>query len=282
MNDRLLVASVQSTVGLDARENGRQVRDLMREARAAGARLVHFPEGAMSGYPSGAGKERLKGWAVDWAALRGELEATADLARDLGLWVVVGANHPLSAPNPPHNSLYVISDRGELAGRYDKRLLSHSEVTDWYSPGFEPYTFRVDDFAFGCALCIEIHFAEVFLEYARLGIDCLLLSSFSRTPMFAVQAQGHAAGNNYWISFSVPAQCSDAAPAGVIGPDGRWLARCHADGAPGLALAELDRTTAEMEFALVRARGWRAISREGSIYTARRVDDPRSSDRTSF
>ena len=40
----------------------------MAAARAAGARLVHFPEGAISGYPSGAeAKRALAGWAIDWA-----------------------------------------------------------------------------------------------------------------------------------------------------------------------------------------------------------------------
>jgi hypothetical protein len=144
---------------------------------------VHFPEGAISGYPSGAeAKQALSGWAIDWASVQDQLEFTARLAADLGLWVVVGSSHRLTPPNRPHNSLYVISDEGRLIGRYDKRRCSHTEITDWYSPGFTPLTFDVDGFRFGSALCIEVNFPELFIEYRELGVDCVLLSFLLRRP----------------------------------------------------------------------------------------------------
>lgn len=282
MSDRFRLATAQSPIVNDVRENGTAIRALMRQAAAAGARLVHFPEGAASGYPSGDLRPAMLGWAVDWAALREELEATAALSGELGIWTVVGANHPLTPPNRPHNSLYVISDRGEIAARYDKRLLSFTEVTDWYAPGTAPLTFAVDGFRFGCALCIEIQFQEVFLEYGALGVDVLLLSSFSRDPMFAVQAQGHAACNTYWISFSVPAQCSDAAPSGLIGPGGQWIARCPDDRTPGLTVNDLDRAAPDLDMPLHKARPWRARARSGELHNPARVSDPRSDDRNSF
>ncbi|GAA4601600.1 hypothetical protein GCM10023195_04290 [Actinoallomurus liliacearum] len=58
----------------------------MTAARAAGARLVQFPEGAISGYPGDrAAKQALSGWNVDWAAVREQLEGVAALAGELGL-----------------------------------------------------------------------------------------------------------------------------------------------------------------------------------------------------
>lgn len=99
------IAVAQTNVAFDARVNGASIRAQMRQAAQAGARLIHFTEGAMSGYPSGEGKQALAGWAVDWRALRQELEATASLAAELRLWTVVGANHPLTPPHRPHNSL---------------------------------------------------------------------------------------------------------------------------------------------------------------------------------
>lgn len=283
MPDRIRIAVAQSLVTFDPRANGPAVRDLMRQAAAAGARLVQFPEGAMSGYPSGPeGKAALSGWNVDWPALREELEETATLARELGLWTVVGANHPLTPPNRPHNSLYVISDTGEIAGRYDKRLISWSEVNDWYVPGAEPLAFEVDGFRFGCVLCIEVQFPELFVEYAKAGVDCLLFSSFSRDEMFAVQAQGHAACGAYWIAFSIPAQCSNAAPSGLVGPDGRWLVRAPAAGQPALVVADLDRKAESLFVALNHARPWRARARSGELHDAARVSDPRSDDRGRF
>ena len=138
----------------------------MQQARSEGAAIVHFPESAMSG----CSKAQIKSWdRVDWDALADELHSVADLARELGLWVVVGSCHRLTPPHRPHNSLYVISDRGEVATRYDKQFCSHTEITDWYTPGRECCVFEVEGWRFGCALCIEIHFPELFQEYADSG-----------------------------------------------------------------------------------------------------------------
>lgn len=276
------IAVAQTRMTFDARANGRAIRDQMRKAAQAGARLVHFTEGAISGYPSGEGKRALAGWNVDWRALREELEASARLAAELRIWAVVGANHPLTPPHRPHNSLYVISDTGELHGRYDKRLLSFTEVADWYSPGSRPLVFEVDGFRFGCALCIEIQFPELFVDYANRGVDAVLLSTFSDDPMFAIQAQGHAACGAFWLSFAVPAQCSHAAPSGVIGPDGRWLIRAPDDRGEAIAVADLDRAAEQLRLALTYARPWRARARAGDLHDAARVIDPRSADQGSF
>ncbi|MDQ0910064.1 putative amidohydrolase [Streptomyces canus] len=54
-----------------------------------------------------------------------------------------GAPHPLTRPHRPHNSLYVVSDTGKLVGRYDKRYLSHTEVSYLYTPGTAPLVFEV-------------------------------------------------------------------------------------------------------------------------------------------
>lgn len=176
----------------------------------------------------------------------------------------------------------MISDTGKVHGRYDKRLLSFTEVTDWYSPGSQPLVFEVDNFRFGCALCIEIQFPELFVEYANLGVDAVLLSTFSRDPMFAIQAQGHAACGAFWLSLSVPAQCSKAAPSGVVGPDGRWLVKAPSDGSEAIGLIDLERDTELHRIALMHARPWRTRARSGELHDAARVVDACSSSRQAF
>ena len=157
-----------------------------------------------------------------------------------------------------------------------------TEITGWYSPGFAPLTFDVDGFRFGCVLCIEINFPELFLDYRADGVDCVLFSSFSEDPVFDVIARGHAAANSFWISVSVPAQCAEAMPAGVIGPHGIRLASCPAGEGPALVCVDLDRTDPALDTALNKARPWRDIARAGQIYQDRRVEDPRSTDLTRF
>src|SRR5262249_41613610 len=82
------IATAQSRISADVRENGREIRALMRQARSEGATIVHFPEGAMSG----CSKAQIQGWdQFDWDTLVDELHSAADLARELGLWVVLGS-----------------------------------------------------------------------------------------------------------------------------------------------------------------------------------------------
>jgi predicted amidohydrolase len=250
----------------------------MRQARAAGAAIVHFPEGAMSG----CSKAQIKAWdRVEWNALADELKAVADLARGLGLWVVVGCSHRLTPPHRPHNSLYVISDRGELATRYDKRFLSHTEVTGWHTPGRDACVFEAGGWRFGCALCIEVQFPEVFQQYADRDVDCVLFSAYADDATFGIQAQGYAASHSYWVSVSTPTQMSHGLSSRLIAPTGEVQAAATPL-VSGIVVDLLDEQCPRWDIALNRARPWRAVARDGSIYRQRYVRDPRSERKTEF
>lgn len=173
----------------ELRQGGREMRRLMREAHEAGARIVHFSEGTIC-WPhklvmSVDGPDKLgpADWSrVEWDVLRAELAETAALAGKLKLWTVVGSVHQLTPPNRPYNSMYVISDKGTVETRYDERTLSYTKITYMYSPGSEPITFEVDGLRFGCALGMDVHFPELFIQYERLGVHCVLLSTAGSAP----------------------------------------------------------------------------------------------------
>ncbi|WP_078618447.1 MULTISPECIES: carbon-nitrogen hydrolase family protein [unclassified Streptomyces] len=293
----LRLAVAQSTVPEDPtdrgalRAAGQEIRALMVEAAEAGARLVQFPEGAVT-YPSKhvmaagpAGELVPADWSrAAWDVLREEAESITVLAGRLGLWTVFGSIHPLTPPNRPHNSLYVVSDRGQLVARYDKRFLSHTEVSYLYSPGHQPLVVEVDGIRFGFALCIEANFPEVFAEYERLDVNCVLLSVMVDDAPRARVAQAYGTLYNYWVGYSVPSQFSATVPSGIVAPGGRWLAQCPVDGQPALAVADIDLDSAapDIDVALRHARPWRRRAQEG-LYEDRLVDgDPRSDIRTAF
>jgi predicted amidohydrolase len=165
----------------------------------------------------------------------------------------VGSCHRLSLPHRPHNSLYVISDRGEVATRYDKRFLSHTEVTGWHTPGRKPCVFEVGGWRFGCVLCIEVHFPELFHEYAELGVDCVLLSAYADDWIFRIQAQGYAASHSYWVSVSAPTQLSRAPPSRLIAPTGEVQALATPLES-GVVVELLDESSPRWEGALHRAK----------------------------
>src|SRR5579863_9740614 len=208
------------------RETGHEIRRLMREAHRRGATLIQFSEGATCSpnkrLMSSTGPKNIgpADWDhFEWGVLRDELDRIRKLAGELGLWTVIGAIHLLTHPNRPHNSLYVISDQGALITRYDERMLSQTKLSFMYTPGAEPITFEAGGLLFGCALGMECHFPEVFLDYERLNVDCVLFSSTGGVmsdPAFSTEIRGHAATNSYWVTFSVPAPHSLISPAGIV------------------------------------------------------------------
>lgn len=266
MPEPFRIAVAQSTVHEDPtnptllRKSGAEVRSLMREAAAAGARLVQFTEGAIC-FPSkvvlsSLGPDEIgpSDWTkADWAVLEDELGQITRLAGELGIWTVIPSVHQLPDTRP-HNSAYVVSDKGQVVARYDDRALSTTKVTWMYTPGTAPVTFEVDGYRFGLALGLDVLFPELFTEYDRLGVDGVLVSYASThgpNGHIGVQVCGTAANNTCWISLAVTANPETGLVAGVADPRGAWVAQASADGRPAIAVAEIqpdERTTVGRAF----------------------------------
>ncbi|OHV35616.1 MULTISPECIES: carbon-nitrogen hydrolase family protein [Pseudofrankia] len=255
---------------------GHDVRRLMTEARDQGARLIHFCEGALCSpnkriLSSDPTTMADADWSrFDWAAQRGQLEAIRKHAAALRLWTVVGAVHRLTEPHRPHNSLYVIDDHGHIITRYDERMLSNTKVSYLYTPGISPITFDVDEVRFGCALGMESVYPELFAEYERADVHCVLLSTMDNGTTFGLQTQAHASTNSYWISYATVAVDAAAAPSGIAGPDGHWATRCGPHATSAIATVDIDREHESL------ARPWRRTARAGRYATAVVDDDPRA------
>ncbi|WP_329501448.1 carbon-nitrogen hydrolase family protein [Kitasatospora herbaricolor] len=123
---------------------------------------------------------------------------------------------------------------------------ARTELTYLYTPGRpEPTVFEVDGVRFGLAICIEANFPELFAEYERLDVDCVLVSAMVDDPARATVAQAYGTLYNYWLGYAVPAQYAANAPSGIVAPGGRWLHRAPADSRPALAIADLDLHSTE-------------------------------------
>jgi predicted amidohydrolase len=70
----------------------------------------------------------------------------------------------------------------------------------------------VDGFRFGCLLCIEVNFPELWMQQQFLGVDCVPFSTHSEDPIFEVIARGHAVMNGFWLSMAMPTACAPAGP----------------------------------------------------------------------
>ena len=270
----LRIAVAQSTVHEDPtnaallRESGAEVRRLMQQAADAGARLVHFTEGAIC-FPSkrvmselGPDEVGPSDWSkAEWSVLQEELDRIVALSRELGIWTVIPSVHQLPAPKRPHNSMYVVSDQGKVVTRYDERALSTTKITWMYTPGREPVTFEVDGYRVGLALGLDVLFPELFTAYDRLGVDAVLVSyastGVSQNEHIGVQTRGMAATNTYWISLAVPADPGAGLESGVSDPSGKWAIQGPADSTPGIAVTDLNRA----EVSLI-GREFRSSTRE--------------------
>jgi predicted amidohydrolase len=271
----LRIAIAQQPITGDAKKNGEAVRRAMEQAADGGARLVQFPEGMLSGYA----KNPIMDWTeVAWMIVQDELKKVMALAEKLQVWVVLGSAHPLTPPHWPHNSLYVISDEGKLVTRYDKRIVSYTELTKYYTPGYEPIVFDVDGYRFGCVICVEINFPELFIEYGKLGVDCLMFSSYPVDAIFDTKARAYAAIHNFWVGLAVPTETASFIKSALIGPDGEKI--CQLEGARGVILGDLDRSDPKYDIPLNKSKPWRASVSTDPRYRTRQLNDPRSVNRT--
>jgi len=278
----LAVAQVQVVGDLPTpdvlRAAGERVRSAIVAAADRGARIVQFPEGMLTN-PA---KRLISGssphlgdadWTrADWRALREELERIADACRARSICAVVGAPHQLSDGHRPHNSLYVFSSDGELVTRYDKRRLSTNETSYLYTPGTDAVVFEVDGFRFGMVICLETLFPELFIDYAAMDVDCVLISS-AADPNFGRLASAHAVMNAITVSVAFASGApGDSHRSGICTALG-WIARCENAG-PGLAVGGVPKLPSEVSF--------HRRARNGLYDPWLAPKDPRSLDRRTL
>jgi predicted amidohydrolase len=304
---KLTIGTSQFPVGADVEGNTQYVLRQMQEAKARGADVVHFCEGALSSYVD---VDRPSFDGMDWTRLKDCTEQVMGRARDLELWVVLGSAHPLSPPHRPHNSVYVIDDRGELVDRYDKRFCtgdpsgSTGELAH-FTPGDHPVVFTIRGLTCGILICHEYRYPELYREYKRKGVD-LIFHSFhaanvDRTRLARMEgqvghrffastrartlpevtmpaaSQGAAASSHLWISCSNSSARESCWPALFVRADGVITGRLHRNRA-GVLISTVD-TEEQLYDSTVN---WRGNAMRGVLHSGNLVEDDRSRFRTEL
>jgi predicted amidohydrolase/lysophospholipase L1-like esterase len=277
---KLLVATCQFPVSATPAENADWISKQMSEASDWRADVVHFPEVALSGY-SGVDRESLDGF--DWDAQRAELESILVLAKELGLWVVLGCAHPLTGENKPHNSLYVVDPEGRIVDRYDKRFCTGGDLKH-YSPGDRFVTFEVKGVKCGLLICYDVRFPELFRQYHKLGVQLLFHSFYNarqkegsiHPKIMPPSCQARAATNSFFMS--VNNSCAPRSWESLfITPDGLIEKRLEID-TPGVMVNLVDTTKKYYD----ASKPYRLDCIDGKWNSGEVVEDPRSSDRECY
>jgi predicted amidohydrolase len=150
------------------------------------------------------------------------------LARKYSLWVVLGSTHRLTPPNKPHNSLYLISPKGQIVDRYDKRFCTPDDLKS-YTPGNHFVNFTINGVNCALLICFDLRFPELYRALRKLNVDFILQSFYNahqkapsaHTYIMRQTMQCRAATNYFWISMANSSGYYSPYPSCFIAPDGK-------------------------------------------------------------
>jgi predicted amidohydrolase len=246
----LKVATCQFPVSKDVDENARYIRDLITEAAANKADVVHFSEAALSGYA----RVDFPGFDnYDWEKLRTHTQDIMSLAREHRIWVVLGSAHYLSPEEKPTNCLYIISSDGEIVDRYDKSMCTGGDLKA-YTPGNHLVTIDLKGFRCGFLICYDACFPEMYNVYRHRGVVVMFHSFYNARQkgktildeIIPAEIRVRAADNLMWVVANNSSAAHSSWPTCIARPDGSLTALER--GVPGILYRTFPDTKTADEF----------------------------------
>lgn len=279
-NGQLKIAACQFPVSANIAENASWIESQMREAATGGAQLIQFPECGLSGYP-GVDLKKLEGYP--WDSLRSCTESIMELARELHVWVLLGSIHPLGEGFRPMNSVYLISDSGKIADRYDKRFCTKGDL-EYFSAGDHFVIFELEGVKCGILICFDVRFPELYRAYCKLGVDVIFQSFYNarqkpggiHPKIMPVTARAHAGINHFYMSLT-NSSAPSSWPCHFITPDGLVAGKLDAD-RPGILYGEIDLSEEYYD----ASKGLRERALQGKLSSEDPPEHQRYTDRTSL
>lgn len=177
MSQELKVAVCQMTSVDDVQANLRQIEELIGEVpENAGVRLFCFPENCLY--------LRVKeGEAIPPFTLKDPVFADlAVIARRRKAFLHIGSV-PLQMGDFLYNSSVIISDEGKIETSYQKIHLFDIQLagqkaireSDVFRHGESAGVFVIDGWKIAQSICYDLRFAELYSQYARDGVDVILV-----------------------------------------------------------------------------------------------------------
>jgi 5-aminopentanamidase len=186
------IACVQMDCRLgDRPHNLAAVRDRLREAAGQGARLVVFPECALTGYGF---ESRDEAWPHTEPVPGPSTAALAEDCRRLGVWAVAGLLERDEPRDAFFNACALVGPGGVAAG-YRKIHLPTLGVDRFATPGDRPFAVHdLGGLRVGMNICYDASFPESSRVLALLGADLVVLPTnwppgAARTAQFLVPAR---------------------------------------------------------------------------------------------
>lgn len=301
---KLKIATSQFPVGADLKLNRDYTVSQMKMAKAEGCDIIHFCEGSLSGYVT---VDFADFKDYDWDTLREYTWEIMDLAKDLGIWVILGSAHELPGNQKPFNCLYIINDKGDIVERYDKLFCTgdtsgKTEELAHFSSGNHFSTFEINGILCGTLICHDYRYPELYRELKKRGVQVMFHSFYAGNmskerkkhmqdevgaenfefnsgttyPEITMPATmtSYAANNYVWISCSNTSAKESCWASFMVRPDGVTVGRLEKN-IKGNLITEIDT---ELEF-YDSTKAWRDRAINGIYFSGEKVKDLRDRGR---
>lgn len=185
MSRSLQVACVQNCAGPDMDANIERASELVRRASAEGAQLIVTPEHFTCLEITSAGVETGARPEAEHPAL----PAFAELARELGVWLVLGSLS-IREDERNRNRSFLLDPSGSIVARYDKIHMFDIDLgkgeayreSDKVRPGERAVVTESPWGLLGLTVCYDLRFAYLYRALAQAGAGVLTCpAAFTRT-----------------------------------------------------------------------------------------------------
>jgi len=264
MAESFRVACVQSCAGIQTAPNLADCAELTRQAGDRGADLICLPE-------------YFTGLDMDGDLLLPEafaeadhpaLPLFADLARELGAWILLGSLAIKAGPERIFNRSYLLDSTGAMAARYDKIHLFDVDLAGGESyrepatiqPGAQAVVADLPWGRLGLSICYDLRFGALYRSLAQAGADFLAVpAAFTKTTgeghwHTLLRARAIETGCYVIAASQWGVHAGDRAAYGhslIVDPWGRVLADGGED--RGIVLAEVDPAAVRKARAMIPA-----------------------------
>ncbi|MBI1321762.1 carbon-nitrogen hydrolase family protein [bacterium] len=169
----MIIAAVQCDFVLnDVIENTKRVRHRLNIAASEGARLIVFPECALSGYCQDSRQEALDG-SLDLSSRHPIISEIIDDCRAANVYAIVGLLE--RAGSKVYNTAVCLGPDG-IVSRYRKLHLPFLGVDRFVDPGDLPLeVFEVENLRVGMHICYDGGFPELARSLTLQGADLIAL-----------------------------------------------------------------------------------------------------------
>ena len=245
------IACVQMTAGPEIGPNLEAASTLIRAAAKAGAQFVLTPENTSIIEP-----DRKRALEKSLAEDRhpGPSQMTA-LARELGIWLLVGSMAIRVEAERLANRSYLIDDQGRIVARYDKIHMFDVDLpngeryreSERIRPGAQAVLAETPWGPLGMTVCYDVRFPHLYRKLAQAGATMLAVPAAFTVPTgkahWQVLLRARAVENGAYLF--APAQCGEHAGGRrtyghslIVSPWGEILAEAGEE--PGTIAAEID------------------------------------------